>query len=616
MLDCTVKEIKAKLNDRIIDVVSSLLPHGKQVGNEWIAGDANGSSGKSLKVHLAGDKVGVWSDFATGESGDIINLWCIVRNLSFLDAMNEIRQKLGVATPKMSMSNTTKNYVRPRLPQISQALSDESTAIKYLTEERKLTLQTLQKYRITTSADQILFPYYRGNELIMIKYLNVFRDATGKKEMSVSANCEPCLFGWQAVERGDLRSVVIVEGEIDAMTLTQYGIPHIVLSVPYGGGIGDKQKWIAPEFDNLIIFDEIFLCLDNDKAGQDAMQEIAERLGKHRCRMVRLPCKDANECLQNGVSAERIEQCFVDAVSFDPLNLRYWSLFADDSENRFEPPNGIVPGYRLPWPKTAGKILFRPNEVSVWTGINGHGKSLFVGQVMLGCMKQGAKVCIASMEMPPGYVLHHLVQQTAGLELPSKEYRSEIYRWYDEKGWIFDIAGNANVEQMLGTFEYAMRKYAVDVFMIDSFMCCGVGEDDFTGQKKLMEQLCRFVRQNNCHLHIIVHPRKGADESQMPGKMDMKGTGAISDLASNCFCIWRNKQKEEKLARIISKSEVPPRELVDDADCWLRCDKQRSGDWEGRIPFWFDKGSHSYVEKANQRPIALVEYSNIIKLHG
>ena len=91
----------------------------------------------------------------------------------------------------------------------------------------KRQLQTLQKYRITTAADQILFPYYRGNELIMIKYLNVFRGATGKKEMSVSANCEPCLFGWQAVGRGDLRSLVIVEGEIDAMTLTQYDLSLI-----------------------------------------------------------------------------------------------------------------------------------------------------------------------------------------------------------------------------------------------------------------------------------------------------------------------------------------------------------------------------------------------------
>ena len=45
--------------------------------------------------------------------------------------------------------------------------------------------------------------------------------------------------------------------------------------------------------------------------------------------------------------------------------------------------------------------------------------------------------------------------------------------------------------------------------------------------------------------HIVVHPRKSNDETQMPSKLDCKGTGAITDLADNCFTVWRNKAKEE-----------------------------------------------------------------------
>lgn len=45
-------------------------------------------------------------------------------------------------------------------------------------------------------------------------------------------------------------------------------------------------------------------------------------------------------------------------------------------------------------------------------------------------------------------------------------------------------------------------------------------------------------------MHIVIHPRKGANESTPPGKLDNKGTGALSDLADNCFTIWRNKDKE------------------------------------------------------------------------
>ncbi len=39
---------------------------------------------------------------------------------------------------------------------------------------------------------------------------------------------------------------------------------------------------------------------------------------------------------------------------------------------------------------------FGPGEVSVWSGFNGHGKSLLLGQVILGMVQQGRSVCIAS----------------------------------------------------------------------------------------------------------------------------------------------------------------------------------------------------------------------------
>ncbi|CAM4461007.1 MAG: hypothetical protein LEGION0403_FIIPPAGN_01331 [Legionella sp.] len=71
-----------------------------------------------------------------------------------------------------------------------------------------------------------------------------------------------------------------------------------------------------------------------------------------------------------------------------------------------------------------------------------------------------------------------------------------------------------------------------------------IAEDDYKAQKAFMEQLCDFKNQHSCHIHIVIHPRKGANESLPPGKLDNKGTGAISDLADNCFTIWRNKEKE------------------------------------------------------------------------
>jgi twinkle protein len=62
------------------------------------------------------------------------------------------------------------------------------------------------------------------------------------------------LFGWQAIP-DDARDVVICEGEIDALSWAAYGFP--AMSVPYGGGGGDKQAWIESEYDRLERFERI-----------------------------------------------------------------------------------------------------------------------------------------------------------------------------------------------------------------------------------------------------------------------------------------------------------------------------------------------------------------------
>ena len=42
----------------------------------------------------------------------------------------------------------------------------------------------------------------------------------------------------------------------------------------------------------------------------------------------------------------------------------------------------------------AGKFDFRPGELTLWTGVNGHGKTTFLSNIMLKVMQAGQKVCL------------------------------------------------------------------------------------------------------------------------------------------------------------------------------------------------------------------------------
>jgi hypothetical protein len=92
----TAAEICRALADRIVALAPYLLPGGHREGHEWRAGSVAGEAGHSLGVHLSGQKAGVWSDFATGESGDALDLVRAVLGVGIGRALIWSRGWLGI----------------------------------------------------------------------------------------------------------------------------------------------------------------------------------------------------------------------------------------------------------------------------------------------------------------------------------------------------------------------------------------------------------------------------------------------------------------------------------------------------------------------------------------
>lgn len=601
----TAKEIANLLAEQAESVTRYLLPQGKKSGTEFKVGNIQGESGDSLSICITGTKMGLWSDFATGEGGDLLDLWAQTRGITIADAMKEASRYLGITTPIFAPIRSQIAFKRPDKKLYSTRLT--KSVEQYLTRERHLLPKTIEAFKVASQGNQVMFPYWRDNELIFVKYLNLNRE-NGKKQITVEKDCEPCLFGWHLVPI-TARTITLCEGEIDAMTLYQYGFS--TLSVPFGGGAGNKHKWLEYEFERLAQFDVIYLCLDNDEEGQIATQVLAERLGFHRCKSVILPYKDANACLQARLTKAEIQACFDNAKNFDPTELKRASSYAEAVVELMHPSHKDSIGYSLPWEKTHGFINLRPGELSVWTGINGHGKSQLLGHALLHWINAGARVCIASLELKPARLLARLTKQAGAVANPASDYIRAIHTWYGDNLWLFDLVGTAKVKRLLEVFLYARQRYGVDMFIIDSFMKLDISEDDYRAQKAFIEQLCDFKNEHHCHIHVVVHPRKSADESQPPSKLDNKGTGAITDLADNCFCVWRRKAKEE--ASIIQASghalDAKQQALLGASDSVLICDKQRNGDWEGKIGLWFDRKSYQYLNHSTAIPFRYVNYS-------
>ena len=75
------------------------------------------------------------------------------------------------------------------------------------------------------------------------------------------------------------------------------------------------------------------------------------------------------------------------------------SIFTDDLVKYFS--EEIHSGKSLGFVKTEEDFRVRPSELTVLTGVSGHGKSMWLSQVVLSLMIQGTKCLIASLEMRP-----------------------------------------------------------------------------------------------------------------------------------------------------------------------------------------------------------------------
>lgn len=248
---------------------------------------------------------------------------------------------------------------------------------------------------------------------------------------------------------------------------------------------------------------------------------------------------------------------------------------------------GADQGKSLPWSKAQGKIGFRKGEVTLWGGMNGHGKSLVLGQACLGYLRQGQKVVIASMEMKPHITLARMCRQEYG-RIPTHDAIHQFHKWTDKNLWLYDQLGAVKSQTMLAVLRYSADVIKANHFVVDSLMKCGIGEDDYNGQKHFLDQLCSIGRDTGMHIHLVAHSRKAKDELAPPGKMDVKGTGSITDQVDNVITVWRNKKKEQNRAT-----------FVEEPDCLLICDKQRNGEWEGNIGLWFNPDFMNFVDSDN-----------------
>ena len=561
-------EVSRYLAKNALAVCEWVLPTGKKCGKEWRIGATDGSKGKSLSVCVSGEKSGVWKDFAdSSKGGDLLDLICAVQGVGIQKAMEMAAERFGFSlTPKFVSKQVT--YVRPDRP---KSITKPTDPVMEFLAGRGINEKTASLYRVAAnvkgSSTYIALPYIRDGELINIKERNI----DDKKDTRQQAGAEPCLFGWHTIDPSE-RFVVITEGEFDSMILTQCGIPALSCNA----GV-NNLGWIENDYAALERFSRIVIWYDSDEAGQKAAPIVGKRLGEERVMYVKSELKDANDTFLSG-GAEAVFAELERAKARDPEELKCASDFRDElMAEFFDEPASV--GAMLDVGVAIPQVVFRPQEVTTWTGTNGHGKSMFVSQQIVSFARQGYRTCIFSGEMPAKKTLKRMVRQHVKSENPAPTEIDSAINDFAGMIFLFDHFGAATIDRLIEVFTYASRRYGVQHFVIDSLMTTDVPEDGngfLEKQRVAMAKLVEFANRTDSHVHLVAHPRK-VDENTPPSKSDIGGSSKIASLSHNVFTVFSTFSQDKG---------------VDAPDGRVILYKQRNGDLQYK-DFWFeyDKGT-------------------------
>jgi twinkle protein len=226
-----------------------------------------------------------------------------------------------------------------------------------------------------------------------------------------------------------------------------------------------------------------------------------------------------------------------------------------------------------------------------------------------------------------------MARQGSGQEVPAEQFLRDFHAWTDDRLWIYDHVGKVKAERMLAVATYVRKELGVQHLVIDSLMKCGLGSDDYNGQKDFVDSLCAIARDTGLHIHLVVHMRKGETEHKPADKFDVKGAGEITDLVDNLLIVWKDQRKADQIEQAeaaIAKTNDDKRlgdkdraqtletqrkalsDLRGKPDALVRIAKQRHFEYEGKFVFWFHPASQQYLE----RPYGKADYLDSDELHG
>jgi twinkle protein len=372
------------------------------------------------------------------------------------------------------------------------------------------------------------------------------------------------LFGQKQAGNGN-RSIVITEGELDAMAIAQAWIDRYdkifpVVSIPSAS----QTKVLLEQREWLRSFETVVLWFDMDDPGKAAVEKAARIIGYDKVKVVKnVKVKDANDLyLAEGASA----------IINHVLNAQVWSpVGIVNSSDTWELYKAELDGDYIPWPPFAKELnekIYgrRLGSITVLCSGTGMGKSSFLKEDQYHLLKTTEdKIGICSLEESISETVAGLlaIHMNKRIQLPDVEVTEEEEKkaWEETMGtgrvMFLDHQGSMADDSLIEKMEFMALSGCKYIYLDHiTIAVSDTGDNDINhATDRLMSDLLKLAKRHSVWLGVVSHLRKTSnsqksfEEGAVPSDDDLKGSGSLKQIAAQLIAISRNKMEKDPIKR-------------------------------------------------------------------
>jgi twinkle protein len=395
------------------------------------------------------------------------------------------------------------------------------------------------------------------------------------------------LFGQQASREGG-KYITITEGEADALAVSEmFDGKWPVVSIRSGAAAAAKD--IKANLDWLETFDNVIICFDNDKAGQEAAQSVLGLFTPNKAKNVTLPLKDAGDMLKAN-KVRDFTDAWWDAKAYRPdgivSGLDTWKMLKEQKK---------VTSIPYPWACLNDFTYgFRRKELVTFTSGSGMGKSQIMRELqhyllmntedkigILALEEDIPKTTVGIMSVEANKLLHK--PDVAATVTEEEEYGYWLRTFGLDRIHLLDHFGSAQEDHLMSRIRYMAKGLDCKWIILDHLSIVVSSQENGDERKaidRIMTNLRSIVQETGVGMFLISHLKRSSGIAHEDGGKislsDLRGSQSIAQLSDMVIGLERNQQHVDEHTRNTTCVRVMKNRFVGltGAACYLYYDAE------------------------------------------